>query len=532
MDALYPSAQRWLRSALVLAALAAGEGGLLANDVTRRVSLDSTGSEVKGDSSSPSISADGRVVAFLSDAADLVGGDTNHSPDVFVRDLVTGLTTRASVDSNGNQGDSYCADPVISSDGHVVVFASLATNLVAGDTNNEWDVFVRDLDQGTTERVSVAADLTEANGNSYVPVVSQDGRYVAFLSYATNLVPGDANDVADIFVKDRLTGAITLVSKSSTGDLANGSSRLAAISADGRYVAFASDATNLVPGDSNGASDIFLHDTRFAITIRVSVGAGGVQGNGDSFAPSISADARYVAFASQANDLVANDTNGLTDVFVADLWTSAMQLVSISSSGAQGDGSSDAGAISADARYVAFRSRADNLAPGDGNGFLRDVFVRDRLLASTEMASVTDQGAGGNDESPEAAVSGDGRLVVFATQASNLVPGDRNGASDIYLHGLELTLEEQPPVVREGDLISFTSYFGAPQNAATLWAVQVDQVPFWMMIFAGVFQADERFVLAGALPPGLGSADIVFRVYAAGPTAFLLASNDVTVSFR
>jgi Tol biopolymer transport system component len=234
-----------------------------------------------------------------------------------VHDRLTGQTTRVSVASDGAQGNGDSECPSISADGRYVAFASLASNLVPGDTNGRMDIFVHDRLTGQTTRVSVASDGTEGNGDSGFPSISADGRYVAFASLASNLVPGDTNGTWDVFVHDRLTGQTTRVSVASGGAQGNGDSRFPSISADGRYVAFQSYASNLVPGDTNGVLDVFVHDRLTGQTTRVSVASDGTQGDSYSFGSSISADGRYVAFASYASNLVPGDTNGWADVFVA-----------------------------------------------------------------------------------------------------------------------------------------------------------------------------------------------------------------------
>ena len=288
---------------------------------TTRVSVDSNGAQANGISGVPAISADGRYVAFESDATNLVSGDTNNFNDIFVHDRQTGQTTRVSIASDGTQatgGSSF--SPAISADGRYVAFASYAANLVSGDTNNFIDIFVHDRQTGQTTRVSVdsnGAEATEGFLGSIAPAISADGRYVAFASDATNLVSGDTNGSSDIFIHDRQTGQTTRVSIASDGTQATGGSSFSsAISSDGRYVAFESNADNLVGGDTNLAPDIFVHDRQTGQTTRVSVDSNGTQANGASYSPAISADGRYVAFESLATNLVSGDTNGSSDIFV------------------------------------------------------------------------------------------------------------------------------------------------------------------------------------------------------------------------
>ncbi len=344
--------------------------------VTDRASVDSLGAEADAASFESSVSDDGVVVAFRSTATNLVVNDTNAADDIFVHDRQTGATERVSVDSSGTEGNGFSYEPAVSSDGRFVVFRSLATNLVAGDINGAGDIFVHDRQTGATERVSVDSSGTEANNASFDPSVSSDGRFVAFRSLATNLVAGDTNGAGDVFVHDRQPGTTERVSVSSSGVQANGSSYELAVSGDGRFVSFRSLASNLVSGDTNGAGDIFVRDRQTGVTIRVSVNSSGAQGNGASYDSSISVDGHVVAFRSLATNLVTGDTNAAGDVFVRD-WRAAVTLrVSVDSAGTQATGASDYPMISGDASFTVFRSAATNLVPADTNG-VNDDFVHD-----------------------------------------------------------------------------------------------------------------------------------------------------------
>jgi len=395
---------------------------------TERVSVSSTGVQGNDESRDPSISADGRYVAYWSHATNLVPGDTNDYADVFVFDRQTAAVVRASVDSGGAQATGHSFFPALSADGRFVAFQSGASNLVAGDANAITDVFVRDLVAGSTERASLGSGGAEANGESDLPSISADGRYVAFESVATNLVAGDANGSRDVFVRDRLLAATQLASVDSGGAHANGDSRAPAISADGRFVAFESAATNLVANDTNGMHDVFLRDRQDGVTVRASVDSSGVQGNDDSFNPSVSADGRLVAFASSASSLAPGDTNGSDDVFLRDRIAGTTQRASVASAGTQADGQSADAWISADGSRVVFMSVARNLAPGDTNEAW-DVFVRERSFVA--MTSLCDPGTGGVVACPcSASPSGPGRgcensagtggAVLAATGAGSL----------------------------------------------------------------------------------------------------------------
>src|SRR3990172_8326886 len=264
---------------------------------TLRVSVNSSGGQANDWSSSPSLSSDGRYVAFISNTSNLVPGDTNGVWDIFVHDQQTGVTERVSVDTNGNVGDGYSEQPSLSADGRYVAFMSWASNLVPGDTNGGWDIFVHDRQTGVTERVSVNSSGEQGNPYSYRPSISADGRYVVFESGASNLVSGDTNGTWDIFVHDRQTRVTKRVSVNSSGGQANDWSSSPSLSSDGRYVAFISNASNLILGDTNGVVDIFVHDQQTGVTERVSVDTNGIQGNGYSSSyydrPSISFDGRY-----------------------------------------------------------------------------------------------------------------------------------------------------------------------------------------------------------------------------------------------
>jgi Tol biopolymer transport system component len=411
--------------------------GFARAQTTSLVSVDSTGAQGNLESDACSISADGRFVAFSSFATNLVGGDTNGWNDIFVHDRQSGATERLSVDSAGGQGNGLSEHPAISADGRYVAFDSGASNLVAGDTNAASDIFLHDRQLGTTERVSVDSAGGQGNGGSVYPVISADGRFVAFESAASNLVATDTNATFDIFVRDRRLGTTERVSLSSGGGQGNSGSGLASISVDGRCVAFRSSSTNLVAGDTNGNDDIFVRDRLLGTTERVSVDTGGSQANGTSAELSISGDGRCVAFLSQASNLVAGDTNGTPDVFVHDRQTGTTERVSVATGGVQTNGASFMPfhfppALSPDGRFVAFDSSAWNLVAGDTNG-TPDIFVHDRRSGTTERVSVDSGGAQGNGTSARPAITPDGRFVAFFSNASNLVAGDTNSTWDVFV---------------------------------------------------------------------------------------------------
>jgi hypothetical protein len=388
-----------------------GESDVFVRDLqtgtTELVSGDDSGNPSNFASYGPSMSADGRYVVFTSQSTNLVADDDTKAepdgfvaPDAFVHDRDTGTTERVSVDGSGTGANGWSYGTFVSDDGRYVAFYSTGSNLVQGDTNGTFDAFVRDRELKTTERVSVDGSGTGANSSSYSPSMSADGRYVAFDSYASNLVEGDTNGHPDVFVRDRELKTTEWVSMGGSGAQGDYYSWNARISADGRYVAFDSGSSNLVAGDSNDTGDVFVHDRDTGTTERVSVPRCGPQGNGDSQGSYISADGRYVTFTSSASNLVGGDTNGVYDSFVRDRDTGTTERVSVDGSGVQGNGDSYGTSISSDGRYVAFDSGSSNLVGGDTNGVF-DVFVHERdtppsndcIAPSTTVSATTTSGA-------------------------------------------------------------------------------------------------------------------------------------------
>ncbi len=471
VDAVEAFVAAWLagRSAEEQAAVAADADALLArltafidppvtgDPVPEPLLLSANAAAEAGDARSYDVATapDGVAGVFTSEAANLVDGDTNAKADVFVTDAATGAVERASVASDGTQANDASAFGSLSDGGRYVAFTSLAGNLVAGDTNGVRDVFARDRQSGTTERVSVASDGSQATGYSsygysYGTAISADGRYVAFASESANLVADDTNGARDVFVHDRDTGVTERVSVAGDGTQGNGRSSNSwscqdvAISADGRYVAFGSAATNLVVGDTNYSDDIFVHDRDTGVTERVSVSSAGVQGDrrsgdqtcrGSSYSYgqasptlALSGDGRHVVFISGATNLVPGDTNtgtdwedpgyGTPDVFVHDRDTGTTTRVNVASDGSQ---SSSAWSVSvrADGGLVGFLSGATFGDPYDTNATM-DAFVHDMASGETRRVSL---GAGGAELQGASAGVGlaAGDRAVVATGAPNVM---------------------------------------------------------------------------------------------------------------
>ena len=436
---------------------------------TERVSLTSTGAEPTFRSNYPVISADGRIVAFESSADDLVPGDTNFSRDIFVRDRDAGTTTRVSVSSSEAQGNSHSYNPSMSTDGRYIVFHSKASNFVSGDVFGGFlDAFVHDRDTGTTTLLSVSMFGGVASGNSYDVDITPDGSYVAFYSSANDLVANDTNNRSDAFIRDLGTGAITRVSVSSAGVEGDGNSLDVTFSSDGQIVTFSSLATNLVAGDTNGAQDVFVHVVATGVTTRVSESTFGVQGNSFSRLPRMSSDGRFVAFESRANTLVPNDTNSSDDVFLHDRTTGVTSIVSVDSNGVYGNNASRAPSMSADGQRIAFYSWASNLVPGDVGNL--DIFVHDTTLQVTQRTSVDSFGVPGNGHSVDPCISADGRFVAFQSASDNLVTGDTNGYEDIFVND---TVSTATATLRNAGTNPASYTVSAPILGA-MWTASVD----------------------------------------------------------
>jgi Tol biopolymer transport system component len=342
-------------------------------------------------------------------------------------------TSNASLGSNGTtaNGRSWLnpQSSAVTPDGRFVVFQSLASDLMNGDTAGLTDVFVRDLTNGQLERISVTgAGGFEPNGTSQHGAISDDGRFVAFESEAQNLVPGDSNFSRDIFLRDRQIGVTTIISVSTGGAFGNAASSQPAISADGSFIAFASAATNLVANDPNGQVDVFLRNLTLGTTRLVSLATGGANGVSDQ--PAISADGRFVAFRSTASNLVPVDLLGFADIFVRDMTGPTLELVSVNTAGAQGDGNSSQPSLSADGSRLVFTSAATNLAP-IGPAAL-NVFLRDRTAGATALVNAGPNGPS-NALADRGRISRNGAYASFLSPATNLAGGHSGSVVDAFV---------------------------------------------------------------------------------------------------
>jgi Tol biopolymer transport system component len=352
--------------------------------------------------------------------------------------LVTGATLLISASSTGDPANSVCETPRASSNADWVAFSSRASNLVAGTPFGHEYVFLHDAVSGANYAASRSSAGVFANDDSFDPEISGDGRYVAFTSAATNLDPVDTNGTGDVFVFDRDAGTTQIVSLTATGTLGDLYSVRPSISADGRYVAFESLATTFVPTDVNGVSDVFVKDRVTGELILVSARPDGIPGDGPSYHASISGDGRFVAFVSSASDLGPPGTgNGGAHVFVRDLATSTTTLVGVTVLGAPSLYMADHPRMSYDGRFVVFETLAPDLVIGDTNS-ASDVFLVDRVRNQTLRASLSSAFQQTNGYSGTPAVSYDGTRVGFLSFGTNLVDGDTNGFIDAFVRTCEL----------------------------------------------------------------------------------------------
>ncbi len=429
---------------------------------TTRVNVSSAGTQSNNALRSGfSITPDGRYVVFSSFASNLVPNDTNNKIDVFVRDTIAGSTSRISISSAGTQGnaDSHHANVTpafnlinnydlvssnitITPDWRYVLFLSHASNLVPNDTNGGSDIFMRDTVAGTTTRINISSAWVQDNNSSFLPKISSNGRYVVFESYASNLVPNDTNGVQDVFMRDTVAGTTSLISISTQGQASNSYSAYSSMTPDGRYVAFQSYASNLVPNDTNGYFDVFVRDVVAGTTKIISVSSAWVQGSTYWMIIRITPDWRYVAFESRDRKLtIPNDTNWVQDVFMRDTVAGITTKISATynnrpiNTPTEGDETTTLIWISNDGRYVLFKSIASNIVAWDTNGTI-DIFLRDTIAGTTTRISTDDLGnqiaSTYNIQTPMLSALGD--KVLFSINKS-IHPVDTNGTiRDVYMY--------------------------------------------------------------------------------------------------
>ena len=404
--------------------------GRASGDGPSLVSVSSRGEQASNLSLDSSISRDGRFVAFSSFASDLTPNDRNQTYDVFVHDRLTLTTSLESKNSSGVQGDLMSKDASISGNGRFLVFGSSASNMGSA-APLAYSIYLRDLVLRQTTMVSVSSAGVPANRPCSNASVSDDGRYVVFQSQADNLVAASLPPGDHVFVRDVVLATTELLDQAPSGLPGNSTATYPRIASGGRYIVFQSHSSNLVTPDLNGFGDVFIHDLVNQRTSLVSLSTSGSQGNSSSGIPYVSSDGRFVAFASSANNLVNGDTNGTVDVFVVDTAVPSIVRASITASGVQGDLVSSCRGVSDDGRYVVFDTASTTFFPALQNGF-GQIYRKDLLSGVLEIVSVDGQGVLGNRGSTNSSLSGSGAVVSFHSPASNLVQNDMNGFIDVF----------------------------------------------------------------------------------------------------
>jgi len=358
-------------------------------------------------------------------------------------------TQRISIAADASPGDGDSYDPVVSADASIVVFNSYAANLVDGDTNGVSDVFMYEAASGKITRISMAPGGGQANADSVDAAVSADGSIIAFASYATNLVPGDTNAKSDIFVYDVAKGETTRISVPDAGGEADDNSDEPSISADGSIIAYTSLATNLVPSDTNEHFDAFMYDAIKDETTRISVADDGTETDHGGEQVAVSADGSTIVYRSYSTNLVAGDTNGLFDVFAYDVGSRTTTLVSVASDGTQADNTNENPSVSADGSTIVYSSFASSLVSGDTNK-KSDIFAHDVVTGATVRVSVADDGTQANSDSYDPIVSADGSTISYHSLASNLVAGDTSGKWDVLAYDVDSDTTTRVSVATDG----------------------------------------------------------------------------------
>lgn len=367
--------------------------------------------------SHPFISGDAKLLVFESAAENLVEGDNNASNDLFLRNLHTGEVQLVSSDGNGAQGNAASSQATLSADSRFVAFTSQASNFSEIDGSSNQDIYIKNLHTGQLVWASATAQNSQSNGDSQHPSLSANGNLLAFDSLASNLSPIDTNNKSDIFLKNLKTGELRLISSNQQGVQGNGHSSHPLLSHDGRWLAFESDASNLVANDTNGKRDIFMKDLQTGMIERLNLASNGQQDNGNAHLEAMSANGRILAFSSDGNNLSAGDSNQQTDIFIKNRDKVGVERVSVDSVGRQANGTSHHADLSNDGRLISFSSNASNLIANDGN-LSEDIFIKDLQTGAIATVSEMANQAQASD-SKLSALSGDGKVVIFHSQKSD-----------------------------------------------------------------------------------------------------------------
>ncbi len=359
--------------------------------------------------------------------------------DVFFRDRVANVTTRLSTSLSGYQGSNTSHPPIVTEDGSKVLFNSLADNLIPDDTNDDDDFFGSDgflWQSGELVRVTTKANGAQIKGNSYAHITG-DGKVIYFLSNGQDIVPGVIVDANELYRRDVASGAITHVPMSYDGTPINGAHIGVQTDRSGRYIVFTSLATNIIPDDINGKEDIYLHDILTGETKLVSHTPTGQVGNDHSAAPSIAPDGSFIAFRSSASDLVPNDNNGASDIFLYNIATEELERVNVSVNGEEANGESKDAATCEGGTFVSFTSEATNLAPNSQNG-QRHVYIKHMATGVVDVVSQTHTGELSNGRSYKSYFTPYCDSIMYANEGDNLIPNDTNGVRDLFMRDITL----------------------------------------------------------------------------------------------
>lgn len=461
------------------------------------VSVNAAGQQQNGFSALPAVSGDGRYVVFNSTSSNLVPGYSSTGSLIFRKDLVTGAVVVVSLNPSNVKENQTSSNPFITDDGRFVVFSSSSTNWGVTDSNGVSDIYRKDMATGDVVRASASATDAQANAASFSPAATGDGRYVFFTSSASNLVADDTNGFDDVFRKDLATGEVLRISLGAGGVQGNGDSTTPSIASDGRYVFFRSSATNLVAGDTNGVPDLFRVDMQTGTILRVNTSAAGAQADATTFGRAeVSPDGRYAAFYSMASNLVAGDANGKYDVFVKDLLTGAVAVATSSSAGVLGNANSFAPRISASGRYVTFYSSATNLVPDDSNA-LDDVFRKDLWTGELLRVSTNSSGGQGNSNNRDPSFVGE-NSIVYTGGSNELVPSDLNANTDSVRW---LEIPQRLNVLANTTVVYDYNATEADPNQTLTYSLGVAPDAAWFSINAATG------VLSFTAPPSVGAAN-------------------------
>lgn len=413
-----------------------------------RMSVNVSGQQANGASFKPAFSPDSTKIAFESDAANLLPSGLNGERQIIIKDIASGQITLVSSNASGQAANADCLDMEFSPDGHKMVFESDATNLVAGVTNGKRHVYMKDLDTGVVTLISSNTAGAAGNQNSGDPMFSPDGTKVVFSSISSNFAAGDNNLSSggrDIFIKDLATGVTSLVSSDANGNIGNGNGDDPSWSFDGKSVIFWSSASNLVPGGTNGVEQVYIKNIQTGAVRLVSVDNAGDQSNGYNNDPSFTPDNKMITYWSDASDILPGDTNAKSDIVLYNLATNKVSIGSANAQGVIGNGSSQDPLFTADGKYLTMKSTSSNFDPAANNDKYQ-IFVKDMTTGEMELLSTNNQGVQGNDSSDDPIFSDNGKYVAFESFATNFVSGDTNGKLDIYMARVTLVDSETPPI--------------------------------------------------------------------------------------